>query len=84
MMMSSSSNPTKTKNVFANSEPTLEDKFLLAKLSNEIENETDIKELKKKAILLAKLAIMRQGMIKGLAEHLLQFEVAAIHKSYEN
>jgi hypothetical protein len=75
---------TTTTNVFANLDPSLEDKFLLVKLTKEIENETDINELKKKAILLAKLAIMRQGMIKGLAEHLLQFEINAIHKSYEN
>ena len=83
-MMSSNTESTVTKNVFSNSEPSLEDKFLLVKLTKEIENETNINELKKKAILLAKLAIMRQGMIKGLAEHLLQFEINAIHKSYEN
>lgn len=83
-MMSSNTESTVTKNVFSNLNPSLEDKFLLVKLTKEIENETDINELKKKAILLAKLAIMRQGMIKGLAEHLLQFEINAIHKSYEN
>lgn len=83
-MMSSNTESTVTKNVFSNLDPSLEDKFLLVKLTKEIENETDISELKKKAILLAKLAIMRQGMIKGLAEHLLQFEINAIHKSYEN
>ena len=83
-MMSSNTESTVTKNVFSNLDPSLEDKFLLVKLTKEIENETDINELKKKAILLAKLAIMRQGMIKGLAEHLLQFEINAIHKSYEN
>lgn len=83
-MMSSNTESTVTKNVFSNLDPSLEDKFLLVKFTKEIENETDINELKKKAILLAKLAIMRQGMIKGLAEHLLQFEINAIHKSYEN
>lgn len=83
-MMSSNTESTVTKNVFSNLNPSLEDKFLLIKLTKEIENETDISELKKKAILLAKLAIMRQGMIKGLAEHLLQFEINAIHKSYKN
>ena len=83
-MMSSNTESTITKNVFSNLNPSLEDKFLLVKLTKEIENETDINELKKKAILLAKLAIMRQGIIKGLAEHLLQFEINAIHKSYEN
>ena len=83
-MMSSNTESTVTKNVFSNLNPSLEDKFLLVKFTKEIENETDINELKKKAILLAKLAIMRQGIIKGLAEHLLQFEINAIHKSYEN
>jgi len=83
-MMSSNTESTVTKNVFSNLDPSLEDKFLLVKLTKEIENETNINELKKKAILLAKLAIMRQGIIKGLAEHLLQFEINAIHKSYEN
>jgi len=83
-MMSSNTESTITKNVFSNLNPSLEDKFLLVKLTKEIENETNIDELKKKAILLAKLAIMRQGIIKGLAEHLLQFEINAIHKSYEN
>jgi hypothetical protein len=82
--MSSNTESTVTKNVFSNLDPSLEDKFLLVKLTKEIENETNINELKKKAILLAKLAIMRQGIIKGLAEHLLQFEINAIHKSYEN
>ena len=83
-MMSSNTESTVTKNVFSNLNPSLEDKFLLVKFTKEIENETNINELKKKAILLAKLAIMRQGIIKGLAEHLLQFEINAIHKSYEN
>ena len=83
-MMSSNTESTVTKNVFSNLNPSLEDKFLLIKFTKEIENETNIDELKKKAILLAKLAIMRQGIIKGLAEHLLQFEINAIHKSYEN
>jgi len=83
-MMSSSSKSTETKSALADLEPTLEDKFLLVKLSSEIENETDIKELKRKAILLAKLAIMRQTVIKKLTVTSLQFEIAAIHKSYKD
>lgn len=49
---------------------TLEDKFLLTRLQNELKAVTDIEQLRHGAVLLLNLAVMRQAAIRGLISRL--------------
>jgi hypothetical protein len=62
---------------------TLEDQFQLAKLCREIEAERDIEQLRKGALLLAKLCVMRQGMIRSLVRKCLENDKKEIYAKYE-
>lgn len=57
--------------------PTMEDEFLEARLSAEIDKVSDVAELKEAAKKLLKISILRQGAIRGLCKRLLQYETAA-------
>jgi hypothetical protein len=65
-------------------ETTLEDEFLIAKLTKEIEAVTDIAQLRVGAIKLLNLAVMRQGMIRGLVRRLANLEADVIRTKYQN
>ena len=65
-------------------EPTLEDEFLLARLTKELEAVTDIEQLRVGALKLLNLAVMRQGMIRGLCRRLAGLEADVIRKKYED
>lgn len=62
---------------------TLEDQFLLAKVKQEIDNVTDLEEMKKGAIKLLELAVMRQTFIRGLVKRLANLECGAIRTRYD-
>ena len=62
---------------------TLEDEFLITKLTNEINAVTDIEQAKAGAIKLLQLAVMRQAMIRGLVKRLCNLECSAIRTRYE-
>jgi|LakMenE01Jun11ns_1017448.scaffolds.fasta_scaffold7682310_1 hypothetical protein len=62
---------------------TLEDEFLLAKLTKEIEAVRDIEQLRDGALKLLQLAVMRQGMIRGLCKRLAGLESNVIRRKYE-
>jgi len=64
-------------------EQSLEDKFLLAKIRQEINNVTDLEEMKKGAIKLLELAVLRQTFIRGLVKRLANLECGAIRTRYE-
>lgn len=64
-------------------EQSLEDQFTLAKIEQEINNVTDIEQAKKAALMLAKLAIMRQGVIKALIKQLADLESKEIKSLYK-
>jgi hypothetical protein len=63
---------------------TVEDEFTLVKIKKELENTNDVATLRKGAILLAELAIMRQGLIRGLVRRLADYDCQAIHTKYED
>jgi hypothetical protein len=63
---------------------TLEDEFLTTKITKELEAVTDIEQLRAGAIKLLQLAVMRQGMIRGLCKRLAGLESNVIRKKYEN
>lgn len=65
-------------------QPTLEDEFLITKITKELEAVTDIEQLRAGAIKLLQLAVMRQGMIRGLCKRLAGLESNVIRKKYEN
>jgi hypothetical protein len=65
-------------------EPTLEDEFLIARLTKELEAVTDIEQLRVGALKLLNLAVMRQGMIRGLCRRLAGLEANVIRKKYED
>ena len=65
-------------------ESTLEDEFLIAKLTREIEAVTDIEQLRLGALKLLHLAVLRQGMIRGLCKRLAGLESDIIRKKYED
>lgn len=65
-------------------ESTLEDEFLLAKLTREIEAVTDIEQLRYGALKLLQLAVQRQGMIRGLCKRLAGLESNLIRQKYED
>jgi hypothetical protein len=64
-------------------ESTLEDEFLITKLTNEINAVTDIEQAKAGAIKLLQLAVMRQSMIRGLVKRLSNLECSTIRTRYE-
>lgn len=59
-------------------ELSLEDNFTLTRIKNELEAVTDIEQLRKGAIMLLNLAVMRQSMIRGLIRRLADLECKAI------
>ena len=65
-------------------ERSMEDEFTLVKIKKELENTNDIATLKKGAILLAELAVMRQGLIRGLVRRLADYDCQAIKTKYED
>ena len=64
-------------------EQSLEDKFLLARIRQEINNVTDLEVMKEGAIKLLELAVMRQSFIRGLVKRLATLECGAIRTRYE-
>jgi hypothetical protein len=64
-------------------EQTLEDKFLLAKIKQELENVTSLEVMKEGAIKLLELAVMRQTFIRGLVKRLANLECETIRTRYE-
>lgn len=64
-------------------EQSLEDKFLLAKIKQELENVTSLEVMKEGAMKLAELAILRQTFIRGLVKRLANLECDAIRTRYE-
>jgi len=63
---------------------TMEDEFTFVKIKKELENTNDVATLRKGAILLAELAIMRQGLIRGLVRRLANYDCQAIKTKYED
>jgi len=63
---------------------TLEDEFLTAKLTKEIEAVTDIEQLKQGALKLLHLAVLRQAMIRGLVKRLGTLEQNVIRSKYQD
>jgi len=59
-------------------ELSLEDNFTLTRIKNELEAVTDIEEMRKGAVMLLNLAVMRQSMIRGLIRRLADLELKAI------
>jgi hypothetical protein len=64
-------------------EQTLEDKFLLVKIKQELQNVTSLEVMKEGAMKLAELAIMRQTFIRGLVKRLANLECDAVRTRYE-
>jgi len=65
-------------------EHSMEDEFTLVKIKKELENTNDVATLRKGAILLAELAVMRQSLIRGLVRRLADYDCQAIHTKYED
>jgi len=65
-------------------ERSMEDEFTLVKIKKELENTHDVATLRKGAILLAELAVMRQGLIRGLVRRLADYDCQAIKTKYED
>jgi len=63
---------------------SIEDEFTLTKIKQELNNTSDVATLRKGAILLAELAVMRQGLIRGLVRRLADYDCQAIHTKYED
>jgi len=61
----------------------LEDEFMIARLSKEIEAVDDPKVLKEVALKLLQLAVHRQAVIRGLVGRIAKLEGDAITKVYE-
>jgi len=61
----------------------LEDEFLIAKLTNEINAVEDPKVLKEAALKLLQLAVHRQAVIRGLCGRLANLEADTIRTKYE-
>jgi hypothetical protein len=64
-------------------EQTLEDKFLLVKIKQELENVTSLEVMKEGAMKLAELAVLRQTFIRGLVKRLANLECETIRTRYE-
>lgn len=54
--------------------PSLEDEFLLARIGNELQNVTDIEQLRTGAQKLLQLAVMRQSVIRSLIKRIAKLE----------
>lgn len=65
-------------------ESTLEDEFLTAKVTKEIEAVTDIEQLRVGALKLLQLAMARQATIRGLCKRLAGLESNIIRRRYED
>jgi hypothetical protein len=65
-------------------ESTLEDQFLVARITKELETVTDINQLREGAIKLLQLAVMRQSMVRGLVRRLANLECSAIRTRYSD
>lgn len=65
-------------------ETTLEDQFLLTRIKNELDNVTDINQLREGAIKLLQLAVGRQAVIRGLVRRLADLESNVIRQKYED
>jgi hypothetical protein len=63
---------------------TLEDEFLITRLTKELEAVTDIEQLRVGALKLLQLAVMRQAMIRGLVKRLATLEFSGIKREYED
>lgn len=63
-------------------ESTLEDEFLVARVTKELDAVTDIEQLREGAKKLLQLAVMRQSMIRGLIRRLANLEAEAIRTQY--
>lgn len=63
-------------------ESTLEDEFLVARVTKELDSVTDIEQLREGAKKLLQLAVMRQSMIRGLVRRLANLEAEAIRTQY--
>ena len=61
----------------------LEDEFLLAKITREIEAVEDTATLKEAALKLLQLAVQRQAVIRNLCNRLANLEANTIKKLYE-
>jgi hypothetical protein len=61
----------------------LEDEFMIARLSKEIEAVDDPKILKEAALKLLQLAVHRQAVIRGLVGRVAKLEGDAITKVYD-
>ena len=61
----------------------LEDEFMIARLSKEIEAVDDAPVLKEAALKLLQLAVHRQAVIRGLVSRIAKLEGDAITKLYE-
>jgi hypothetical protein len=63
---------------------SMEDEFTLVKIKKELENTNDVATLRRGAILLAELAVLRQGLIRGLVRRLADYDCQAIKTKYED
>jgi hypothetical protein len=62
---------------------SLEDEFLIAKLTKDIKSVSDAETLKQAALKLLGLAVHRQAVIRGLIRRLANVEAGAISRIYE-
>ncbi len=63
---------------------SLEDEFLLTRISNELKAVTDIEQLRVGALKLLELAVHRQAIIRGLVRRIADIEGQVIKKYYED
>jgi len=62
---------------------SLEDEFLIAKLTKDIEGVDDADTLKQAALKLLNLAVHRQAVIRGLIRRISTLEAGAVSRFYE-
>ena len=62
---------------------SLEDEFLIAKLTKDIEGVDDADTLKQAALKLLNLAVHRQAVIRGLIRRISTLEAGAASRIYE-
>lgn len=62
---------------------SLEDDFLIAKLTKDIEGVDDADTLKQAALKLLNLAVHRQAVIRGLIRRISTLETGAVSRIYE-
>jgi hypothetical protein len=62
---------------------SLEDDFLIAKLTKDIEGVDDADTLKQAALKLLNLAVHRQAVIRGLIRRISTLEAGAVSRIYE-